>query len=85
MGDSTEYTFRKLEDNKPLGGVAGRPDGCAATQRVHFSSLSISNTLMKFKKGKCKALPLRRAPAQTGSQPAEKQLCRERPGSPGRH
>ncbi|GAB0180959.1 mitochondrial enolase superfamily member 1 [Grus japonensis] len=61
MGDDTEYTFRKLEDDTVQGGVANRPDGCAATQRDMNSMEKWANTnLVKFSKGKCKALLLER-------------------------
>ncbi|KAK4832739.1 hypothetical protein QYF61_025228 [Mycteria americana] len=44
-----------------VGGVADRPDGCATTRRVTDRLENWANTnLVKFSKGKCKALPLGR-------------------------
>lgn len=31
--NGTEHSLSKIADDKKLGGVAGAPDGCAATQR----------------------------------------------------
>lgn len=44
-----------------MGRVADRPDGCATTQRDMDRLENWVNTnLVKFSKGKCKALPLSR-------------------------
>lgn len=33
MDDGTECTFNRFANERKLGGMAGTPDGCAATRR----------------------------------------------------
>ncbi|KAK4831183.1 hypothetical protein QYF61_015915 [Mycteria americana] len=61
LDDGTECTFNKFTNNTKLGGLADRPDWCAVIKMNHdrLERLDESN-LVKFKRGKCKVLPLGR-------------------------
>ena len=54
-------TLSTISGNAKVGGVVGKPEGCVAIQR-YLDGLDkwTERTLIKFNKGKCKVLHLRR-------------------------
>lgn len=67
--DGTECTLVMFANDTELGGVA-RPDGCTAIQRNLYRLEKLPEiNLIKFSKGKCKVLHLRKYGTSTsGSQ-----------------
>ncbi|PKU27057.1 rna-directed dna polymerase from mobile element jockey-like [Limosa lapponica baueri] len=61
LDDGAEYTLSKSADIAKLGGVADTPNGCANLQRdLNRLEKWAYKNVMKFNKGNCKVLPLRR-------------------------
>ena len=61
ISDLAEGTLSKVADDTQLGGAADTPAGCAATRRdLDRLESWVERNLIKFNKGKCKALHLGR-------------------------
>lgn len=57
LGEGVKCTLSKLDDDTELGGVSEAPEDCAAIQcNLDRPESWTDRTLMKFKKGKCRAL-----------------------------
>ena len=61
LGDGTECTLNEFADDTKLGGEVDGPEGCTAFQRdLNWLEKWATKNFMKFKKEKCKVLPLGR-------------------------